>query len=76
VCGCKAGAKYTAGGIQAGMLTMRPMQWNHRLVADRTAVTALEYGIVCAFFAVLLVGIFGNFGTTLVAMFTRASSAL
>jgi Flp pilus assembly pilin Flp len=47
-----------------------------RLLADRAGVTALEYGIVCAFFAVLLVGIFGNFGKTLIAMFDRATSSL
>jgi Flp pilus assembly pilin Flp len=47
-----------------------------RLLADRAAVTALEYGIIAAFFAVLLVGIFGNFGKTLVTMFSGVTSSL
>jgi Flp pilus assembly pilin Flp len=46
------------------------------MLADRAAVTALEYGIIAAFFAVLLVGIFGNFGKTLVTMFSGVTSSL
>ncbi len=46
------------------------------LVADRVAVTALEYGIIAAFFAVLLVGIFGNFGKTLVTMFSGVTNSI
>ncbi len=44
--------------------------------ADREAVTALEYGIIAAFFAVLLVGIFGRFGSTLVTMFSGVTASL
>jgi Flp pilus assembly pilin Flp len=47
-----------------------------RFIADRSAVTALEYGIIAAFFAVLLVAIFGNFGNTLVAMYGRVTSGI
>lgn len=47
-----------------------------RLLIDRAGVTALEYGIVCAFFAVLLVGIFSSFGKTLVTMFNGVTTSL
>ena len=47
-----------------------------QFAVDRSAVTALEYGIIAAFFVVLLVGIFSNFGKTLVAMFNRATSGI
>ncbi len=46
------------------------------VLVDRAAVTALEYGIIAAFFAVLLVGIFGNFGKTLVTMFSGVTNSL
>jgi len=62
--------------IQGGLLTMRLMQGNHGFVADRAAVTALEYGIACAFFAVLLVGIFTNFSTFLVTLFNGVTTSL
>jgi Flp pilus assembly pilin Flp len=44
--------------------------------ADRAAVTALEYGIIAAFFAVLLLGIFSRFGTTLSTMYTGVTSGI
>jgi Flp pilus assembly pilin Flp len=55
---------------------MRVTQHSIGLLADRAAVTALEYGIIAAFFAVLLVGIFGNFGKTLVTMFSGVTNSL
>ncbi len=55
---------------------MGKVQHYRQLIADRSAVTALEYGIIAAFFVVLLVGIFGNFGNTLAAMYTRATSSI
>jgi Flp pilus assembly pilin Flp len=55
---------------------MREAYHSGRLLADRVAVTTLEYGIIAAFFAVLLVGIFGNFGKTLVLMFSGVTSSL
>jgi Flp pilus assembly pilin Flp len=55
---------------------MSEVRRNLTVLADRAAVTALEYGIICAFFAVLLVGIFGNFGKTLVLMFSGVTSSL
>ncbi len=55
---------------------MRENQSSLAMLADRAAVTALEYGIIAAFFAVLLVGIFGNFGKTLVTMFSGVTSSL
>jgi Flp pilus assembly pilin Flp len=55
---------------------MREIHTTGRLLADRAAVTALEYGIIAAFFAVLLVGIFGNFGKTLVTMFNGVTTSL
>jgi Flp pilus assembly pilin Flp len=47
-----------------------------RFIADRSGVTALEYGIIAAFFVVLLVAIFGSFGNVLVAMYGRATSGI
>jgi len=55
---------------------MREVRSSLAIVADRAAVTALEYGIIAAFFAVLLVGIFGSFGKTLVTMFNGVTSSL
>jgi Flp pilus assembly pilin Flp len=47
-----------------------------RFIVDHSGVTALEYGIIAAFFAVLLVAIFGNFGNVLVAMYGRVTSGI
>ncbi len=55
---------------------MRMTRHSIGVMADRAAVTALEYGIIAAFFAVLLVGIFGNFGKTLVTMFSGVTNSL
>ncbi len=55
---------------------MRERQGKVGLLAGRAAVTTLEYGIIAAFFAVLLVGIFGSFGKTLVTMFSGVTTSL
>jgi len=55
---------------------MREEQQRRSFPGDRIAVTTLEYGIIAAFFAVLLVGIFGNFGKTLVTMFSGVTTSL
>jgi len=55
---------------------MREVRISLAALADRAAVTTLEYGIIAAFFAVVLVGIFGNFGKTLVTMFSGVTSSL
>jgi len=55
---------------------MGKVQRYFRFIADRSGVTALEYGIIAAFFVVLLVGIFGNFGNTLAAMYGRVTSGI
>jgi len=55
---------------------MGKVQHYWRFIPDRSAVTALEYGIIAAFFAVLLVTIFTNFGNTLVAMYGRVTSGI
>jgi Flp pilus assembly pilin Flp len=55
---------------------MTQIRFAARIVADKGAVTTMEYGIIAAFFAVLLVGIFGNFGKTLVTLFSGVTSSL
>ena len=55
---------------------MEQMACMRQLFGDRDAVTTLEYGIICAFFAVLLVGIFGRFGQSVVGLFTGISTAM
>jgi Flp pilus assembly pilin Flp len=55
---------------------MCKLQRFRQFVADRAAVTALEYGIVAAFFVVVLVAIFSSFGNTLTAMYTGVTSGL
>jgi len=55
---------------------MGKVQRYWRFAADRSAVTALEYGIIAAFFVVVLVAIFGNFGKTLVALYNGVTSGI
>jgi Flp pilus assembly pilin Flp len=55
---------------------MRTLRNIRSLVADRGGVTALEYGIIAAFFAVLLVTIFGNFGKSLTSLYGGVTSGL
>jgi len=43
---------------------------------DQRAVTALEYGIVAAFLCLVLLGIFGAFGSTLTSMFSHVTTSL
>jgi Flp pilus assembly pilin Flp len=45
-------------------------------LAERRAVTAVEYGIVAAFLCLSLLGIFRTFGSVLVTMFSGVSNAL
>jgi Flp pilus assembly pilin Flp len=58
------------------MVVMDWFQYYRAWAADRAAVTALEYGIVAAFFAVLLLGIFGRFGTALSTLYTVVTSGI
>ncbi len=55
---------------------MDRLQFCRRFMTDRAAVTALEYGIVAAFFVVLLVAIFTNFGKTLTALYNGVTTGL
>jgi Flp pilus assembly pilin Flp len=55
---------------------MKQQQTLVRLAAEDYAITTLEYGIIAAFFTVLLVGIFGNFGKTLVTLFNGVTTSL
>jgi Flp pilus assembly pilin Flp len=47
-----------------------------RLLNEKYGVTSLEYGIIAAFFAVSLVGIFSNFGKALVSLFSGITTSL
>jgi Flp pilus assembly pilin Flp len=55
---------------------MRKLRHYVEWTSDRTAVTALEYGIIAAFFAVLLLGIFSRFGTQLSTLYTGVTSGI
>ncbi len=55
---------------------MVKLQLYRRLARDRAAVTALEYGIIAAFFVVLLVTIFGNFGKTITALYNGVTTGI
>ncbi len=67
---------HTSGSICVEGIEMTVKRRGLRLLNDAGAVTALEYGIIAAFFAVLLVGIFGNFGKTLVTLFSGVTTSL
>ncbi len=55
---------------------MEKSRFHQRWVADRAAVTALEYGIIAAFFAVVLLGIFSRFGATLTTLYSGVTSGI
>ncbi len=44
--------------------------------ADRRAVTALEYGIIASILGLVLVTIFGKFGTTLTTLFSSVGASI
>jgi len=44
--------------------------------SDRTAVTALEYGIIASILGLVLVGIFNSFGKTLTTLFSHVASSI
>ncbi len=45
-------------------------------VADRTAITALEYGVVASILGLVLVGIFSSFGKTLTTLFSHVATSI
>ena len=47
-----------------------------RLKLDRRAVTAVEYALVVAFIAIVIVGAVSNVGKNLPAIFNKVSSEL
>jgi pilus assembly protein Flp/PilA len=47
-----------------------------KLCRDRRGVTAMEYGIIAALIAVVLVGGVATFGTGLTTMFSNISTAM
>jgi pilus assembly protein Flp/PilA len=48
----------------------------HRFVADQSGVTAIEYGLIAALIAVIIIGAVKAVGTNLSATFTSVSTAL
>ncbi len=52
-----------------------PVAWS-RLRLDQRGITAMEYGIIAAFFCVSLVVIFSSFGSTVTAMFQRVTNGI
>jgi pilus assembly protein Flp/PilA len=46
------------------------------LAADRSAVTALEYGIIAGVLGVALISVFGRFGSTLSTLFTNIGKSI
>lgn len=46
------------------------------LLADRRAVTALEYGIIAGVLGLVLIGIFTSFGSSLTTLFTGIGASI
>ena len=46
------------------------------LFNDKRAVTALEYGMIAALIAAIIIGIVGSIGQTLLTKFTAINTAL
>jgi Flp pilus assembly pilin Flp len=47
-----------------------------RFAADRSGVTAVEYGIVATFLCLSLLGIFTRFGSVLLTMFSGVTTSI
>jgi len=47
-----------------------------RLLKDESGVTAIEYGLIAAFIAVVLIAVLPGLSTNLSSVFTRISTAL
>ena len=47
-----------------------------RFVDDESGATAIEYGLIAALIAVVIIGVLGTVGTRLNTKFTAVSSAL
>jgi len=47
-----------------------------KLTTDKSAVTALEYGIIASILGLVLVGIFTGFGNTLSTLFGSVSTSI
>jgi pilus assembly protein Flp/PilA len=47
-----------------------------RFLADETGATAIEYGLIVALIAVVLIGALGRVGTSLSTKFNSVSSSL
>ena len=47
-----------------------------RFVRDESGVTAMEYGMIAALIAVVILGVLGTLGTNLNATFGKISSAV
>ena len=60
-----------------GIEAVRHVQAYQRPLADdRRAVTALEYGIMAAFFCLVLLGIFSRFGSVLTTMYNGVGNGI
>jgi pilus assembly protein Flp/PilA len=46
------------------------------LVTDKAGVTAIEYGLIAALIAVVIIGVLGNDGLHLSSTFSKISSSL
>ncbi len=47
-----------------------------RFVKDESGATAIEYGLIAALLAVVLIGVLGSVGGTLNSTFTNVNTAL
>jgi Flp pilus assembly pilin Flp len=63
-------------GLDRGSNLVKILVAWRRLHLDRSGVTALEYGIIAAFFCIGLVAVFSGFGSTVTAMFLRATNGI
>lgn len=47
-----------------------------KLISDRTAVTALEYGVIASILGLVLVTVFGSLGHTMTVLFTAVGAKI
>ena len=48
----------------------------NKLINDRRAVTAMEYGIIAGVLGLVLIGIFTNFGSKLSTLFSKIGTSI
>ncbi|HEX7910163.1 MAG TPA: Flp family type IVb pilin [Paraburkholderia sp.] len=68
--------KVTARGDPIGRCVWTGAEYARRFISDRRGVTAIEYGLIAALIAVVIVGAVTIVGTDLNAIFTTIGNDL